>query len=493
MEPARKRGSAPTHLLRLEGPGKPSVGPHRVWPAIVSTVRIVAADVSRSAIQRPESQWHLSGWCAKDVPIVVVLATGNSALVGQVDHEIFTFVAAPVRVNLPGGGHRLASPYVRTTGSVAEVFIDALFDVSRLQACSMAEASRRIARLDAERTTVSLHATRYARFDRLCRSGETRLWNTLIVDTDVAPRLCQDLIAAAPENDVISVLCMIDQRCREARVELTPAVLCRIAASLAMHCCRYKFGWFTVARLIEKLLDILGIASFRLQTLLTKTAPKPVAAFPSLAKRFAAPPPRRSSTLCYVDEIFEATLSQWPRKPGSMVALVLTLEQACELGFPFKVGEVPEQTVVHGGLVYLGPDAANSDTMKGFANARLAGAMTAEMRELGEKLASEDEDWHHHEHCFSELAVPLAFGSAVERVMPVSQLDELLRNISDKSLLFEERKQVAKTLALGCNAEQRVRYYDQFVTKMKPYKEGKNRTDELLRWMKWYMTSRGIV
>ena len=493
MEPARKRTSAPTHLLRLQGPGTPSVGPHRVWPGIVSTVRIVAADVPRSAIQRPESQWHLSGWCAKDVPIVVVLATGNRALVGEVDDEIFTFVAAPVRVALPGGGHRLASLYERTTGSVAEVFIDALFDVSRLQACSMAEASRRIARRDAERNGVSLHATRYARLDRLCRSGETKLWNTLIVDTDVAPRLLQDMLAAAPEKDVISVLCMIDQRCSEARVALTPTVLCRIAASLAMHCCRYKFGWFTVARLIEKLLDILGVSSFRLQTLLAKTAPKPVSAFPGLAKRFAAPPPQRG--LPYVDEIFAATLSQWPRKPGSMVALVLTFEQACELGFPFKVGKVPEQTVVHGGLVYVGPDAANCDTMRGFANARLAGAMTAEMRELGEKLqlAGEDEDWRHHEHCFSELAVPLAFGSAVERVMPPSQLDEILKNISDKSLLFEERKQVAKTLALGCNADERARYYDQFVNKMKPYKEGKKRTDELLRWMKWYMTSRGIV
>lgn len=469
MEPVRKRAAVPAHPLRLAGPGSTPSGPHRVWPAVVSTLRVMAIDVTGPVLRDPASQWQLSGWCGDGVPIVIVLATGNRALLGQVGVEIITYVAAPVTIDLPGGGRQRVQPYRRMNGGVGEVFIDALFGTSRLKALSMAEATDRIARLDAERHGVSLYATRQTRFDKFCRGIEQDLWAALIVDTDVVPRLGSDILAAAPENTVISTLFMIDQRCHAARVALTPTMLCRIAASLAMHCHRYKFGWFTVLRLIEKLLCIMGVSSFKLQQLLSASQPTQVREIPGLAAR-------------------------WPEHAAKTIALSLSFEEACELGCSFTHGKMPDGMLMHGGRVYLGPETARSEEMRGFANARLAGAMTAEMRRLAENLqkAGEDEDWSHHEHWLSEFAVPLAFGSANERVMPVAMLDDALANISDKSLQFEERKLVAKTLALGCNIEERAHYYERFVEAMKKFNAGKARTDELLRWMKWYMMSRGI-
>jgi hypothetical protein len=476
MDPPAKRTAVPLYPLRLAGSGcsdtKNGLGAHRVWPAIVSTVRVLAVDVTRATFEHPASQWQLSGWCGDGVPIFVAIVCGDRVLAGQVGVEIHSVLAAPVTVQLPGGGRQRVQPYRRMSGGLAEIFVDAVCSASRLRRVSVAEATAWIARLDAEKCAVTIYSSRQRHFDAFCGGSATLgLWHAIISDEITTGWLGSDLLELAPEKAVIEALFMIDQRCHAARVALTPTLLLRIAASLAMHCYRYKFGWYTVSRLIEKMLGILGVSQYKLQRHLAATAPFPAAKIDGLCARAA---------------------DAWPGLPGSMVALALSFEEAVELGCAFRHGEMPAQMALHRGAVYLGPGAVGSGELRGTANARLVDAMTLELRLLADRMQEGDQDMSHTTYWLSELAVPLAFGSASERVMSAEELDDKLEEISCDSLRFEERRQIGKALALGFNTEERAHYYERFVEAMKKYNGGKSRTDELLRWMKWYMMSRGI-
>jgi hypothetical protein len=491
MEPAAKRVAVPPHALRLVGPSAPpavpaAAAPHRVWSILVSTVRVLAVDTTRRVVESPDSLWHLSGWHASDVPVFVVLVVGNKAWVGQLGREIRSVDLTPVVVPLPGGGRQRVLPGRRARGGLEETFTDALFRASALHACSAAEATVRIARLDAMSAVVPIDATRCPRYDRFVASDED-LWTTLIAErADVA--VCMpEIMELAPEDRVMHALAMIDQRFDAARAALTPAMLWRIMASLAMHCYRFKFGWYAVSKLCEKLLYVLGVSAFRLQQIRAASEPRPVSSYPELAARF---PPS----------------DEWPGRPGSMIHLVVSFEEACDLGYSFCHGRMTEQMLLHGGTVYLGPDAASLSELRGRANMRKVDAMVRELRGWAARAAGGDAgasgvakggaggagDIEQQLFWLSELAVPLAVGSVCEVVMTKDDLDDVLDGISGDSLQFEERRKIGKALALGLNTEDRAVYFEQFVEAMKKYKGGRARTDELRRWMLWYMQSRGV-
>jgi hypothetical protein len=495
MEPAAKRIAVPPHALRLVGPSAapvaapavapaaaPAALPHRVWSILVSTVRVLAVDTTRRVVESPDSLWHLSGWHASGTPVFVVLVVGNKAWVGQLGREIRSVDLAPVVVPLPGGGRQRVLPGRRARGGLEETFIDALFRASALHACSVAEATVRIARLDATSAVVPIDATRCPRYDRFVASDED-LWTTLIAEQAGVAVCMPEILELAPEDRVMHALAMIDQRFDAARAVLTPAMLWRIMASLAMHCYRFKFGWYAVSKLCEKLLYILGVSAFRLQQIRAASEPRPVSSYPELAARF---PPS----------------GEWPGRPGSMVHLAVSFEEACDLGYSFCHGRMADQMLLHGGMVYLGPDAASLSELRGRANMRKVDAMVRELRGWAARAAGGDAvaafgaaaggDIEQQLFWLSELAVPLAVGSVCEVVMTKDDLDDVLDGISCDSLQFEERRKIGKALALGLNTEDRAVYFEQFVEAMKKYKGGRARTDELRRWMLWYMQSRGV-
>ena len=480
MPPPHKRACvAPQHRIRLAGPASP-VPQHRVWLVLVSSVCVLAADVTRQHFGDDQS-WRLEGWCDASVPVVVVIVCGNKARFGRLGREIISVDLPTVAVDLPGGGRRFEEQGRRLTGAIHETFVNAVFQVGQLRLCSVADATEHIAQIDCDTAGLAIEVSRSPQYELFVRRAEGSLMGTLAGREE---KRGDDVIAMVPHDKLMLALSTLYYRPDHARQYLTTNMLWCMMSSFVMHCYRSVFGWYAVRQVLKKLLSAMRVTEFLLQELLIKSTPRLVASFAELRKRFLANVPPDCS-------------DQWPWQPGSIVTLVIPFETASLLGYAFSPEDLPQQTLVHGGNFYLGPEAVRTSEMRGRANTQFVEQMLDEITGLAQRFREDPDDQEnaHALYWMEQFSIPLAgmmHFTGKPNVMSARELNDYLAEFNQNSMRHEDRMKIGRALAIGMDsAEQRDYYIEQFNKKLLQFGDlGKDRMKQLLGWIAWYLSSR---